>query len=87
MSNPFEQIDMRLSAMEVSLEKIKEILTDRTAQGEEVVMTQKEAAQFLRVTRQTLNNKRKQGKLPFFRLGKTIRYKKSDLIKTTKKAA
>ena len=47
------------------------------------VITEEEGANFLRVSKRTLLNKRKNGELPkdtYFYVGKSIRYKKEKLI-------
>jgi excisionase family DNA binding protein len=44
-------------------------------------MTRKEAAVFLSVTAHTIDNYKKQKKLPVFYLGDKPRFKKSDLLK------
>ena len=45
------------------------------------LITEKEASEILRVSRNTLYIWRKQGKIPFHKIGKPIRYDKADIIK------
>lgn len=62
-------------------EAIKEEL-DLLNKNDEVI-TEEEGANFLRVSKRTLLNKRKNGELPddtYFYVGKSIRYKKEKLI-------
>ncbi|WP_371411774.1 helix-turn-helix domain-containing protein [Shewanella halifaxensis] len=46
------------------------------------LLTNKEAAELLKISVKTLNNWRsaRNGKIPFVKIGRGIRYKKSDLI-------
>lgn len=46
-------------------------------------MTVKEVADFLRVSRQTVYTMVKQGKIPSFRIGTKVRFKRSDVIALT----
>ena len=47
---------------------------------EESVYTENEACNFLKITRPTILKLRKEGKLNYFKVGKGIRYKQSDLL-------
>ncbi len=46
-------------------------------------MTVKEVADFLRVSRQTVYQMVKQGKVPFFRVGTKVRFKRADILALT----
>jgi putative molybdopterin biosynthesis protein len=46
-------------------------------------MTVKEVADFLRVSRQTVYTMVKQGKIPCFRVGTKVRFKRGDVIALT----
>jgi excisionase family DNA binding protein len=52
------------------------------ATTEDDLLTEKQAAHLLQVSRQTLKNWRDAGLLPFVRIGKGIRYRKSQLNKS-----
>ena len=44
------------------------------------LLTAKQAAKFLKISLPTLNKYSKNGKIPSYRLGKSIRYKSNDLV-------
>ena len=46
-------------------------------------MTVKEVADFLRVSRQTVYQMVKQGKIPSFRVGTKVRFKRADVLALT----
>ena len=46
-------------------------------------MTVKEVADFLRVSRQTVYQMVEQGKVPFFRVGTKVRFKRADILALT----
>ena len=65
---------------------IKEEVAEAVAKAEkivpeeEIVYTENEACNFLKITRPTILKLRKEGKLNYFKVGKGIRYKQSDLL-------
>ena len=50
--------------------------------GEDRLLTEKEAAEYLRVKPRQLYNWRMAGYVPFMRIGKALRYRKSAVDKT-----
>ena len=65
---------------------IKEEVAEAVAKAEkivpeeEILYTENEACNFLKITRPTILKLRKDGKLNYFKVGKGIRYKQSDLL-------
>jgi len=64
---------------------IKEIMAkekpQQTIKIEEEICTENQACKLLNTTRPTMLKLRKNGKVKYFKVGKGIRYKKSDLFK------
>lgn len=52
---------------------------------EETLFTTKEACEFLRCSKPTLHRWKKEGLIPFVRIGVNIRYRESDLKKIVEK--
>ncbi|MCW5556805.1 MAG: helix-turn-helix domain-containing protein [Verrucomicrobiae bacterium] len=55
--------------------------------AEPTVDTEVEAARFLKIARRTLVTLRQQGAVPFFRIGRGIRYDRRDLMAHLKRCA
>ena len=53
---------------------------EKTVAEEEIVYTENEACNFLKITRPTILKLRKEGKVKYFTVGSRIRYKQSDLL-------
>jgi excisionase family DNA binding protein len=67
------QIDNALERMELTVRNCKPLL------GGEIYLTDREASDRLKVSRQTLQDYRNEGRIPFCRLGGKILYRSSDL--------
>ena len=52
----------------------------KTVPEEEILCTEDEACEFLKITRPTMFKLRKEGKVKYFTVGSGIRYKQSDLL-------
>ncbi|WP_298547651.1 helix-turn-helix domain-containing protein [uncultured Aquimarina sp.] len=63
---------------EILPQSFKNIKNDR--------LTQKEAAQFLGISITSLISWKKQGKIPYYQIGRSIFYYKSELLKVAKKS-
>ena len=59
--------------------------TSKNSSKEEDYLTTEEAAQFLKVSLVSIHNWKRDKGLPFYRLGRSIRFKKIDLIAFTEK--
>ena len=63
---------------EVVAEEINKI--EKTVQVEEIIYTENEACEFLKTTRPTMLKLRKNEKVKYFKVGREIRYRRSDLL-------
>lgn len=70
-------------------EIIKEVIQANTTPNNPVIdddyLTQTEAARFLRISKVTLIEWKKKGAIPYYQQGKTVLYKKTELLETLKK--
>ena len=71
---------VRIIVTEV-IDELKIPSINNSARANEELMTQKECAKFLGVTVGTLIIWRKKGKVPFLKLGRTILYSKTQILK------
>lgn len=58
---------------------------DLGSKSDEDLMTQRETAKFLRVSIPTIINWKKEGKIPYYQNGRTVFFKKSELLKALHK--
>ena len=79
MENPFEVISERLDSIEALLEKLQ---SDKVAANseEEKFLNPQEAADFLRDALATLFGRTSKNEIPFYKRGKKLYFKKSELI-------
>jgi excisionase family DNA binding protein len=70
----------------VSVRELEEIIRkclrgiNHQPETKEEFLTIKEAAEFLKVSSVSIHNWKREKNLPFYRLGRSIRFKKQDLI-------
>lgn len=64
-------------------QKIHEHFKKFKMEHQEQILTQKEAAKFLRISKGTLIKWCKIGKIKSYKIGKQLRYKKSELLNTS----
>jgi excisionase family DNA binding protein len=69
----FQHIDCALARMELMMKNNRPLL------GGELYLTDREASDRLKVSRQTLQDYRDEGKMPYCRIGGKILYRSSDL--------
>lgn len=66
-------------------ETVKEINSSQNkseVQKDETLLNMKEAAQYLRVSIQTIQKYKREGTIPYFQQGRTILFRKSELIES-----
>lgn len=78
----------------VTLDDVKRIVEVCIAEGfeknknsssvAEELLKEREVAELLQITRQTLKSWRDAGQIPFIRIGSKIRYRKSEIIEKSK---
>ena len=61
-------------------ERIKEHIESCKQNWNDDILTEDEACEFLKITRPTLWNRRKEGKVKYMKVGKGFRYLRSDLL-------
>jgi excisionase family DNA binding protein len=66
-------------------EKIIPLLQKPQEKEEDKLLTSLEAAEFLGVSLSTIHNRKRDGKIPFYRNGGKIAFKKSELLASCKK--
>jgi excisionase family DNA binding protein len=81
--NPFDLIEARLSNIENLLLDIKHPKLEHSPSPDYI--TRKEAADVLGISLHTLNAWIKEGKVPAFRIGSRVRFKRSDVESSLKK--
>jgi excisionase family DNA binding protein len=79
------EIDIKKIVIDIVNEMRKnEQPTVEAEKPEERLLTTNEACEFLRCSKPTLHRMKKNGTIPFIRLGSNIRYKQTDLEKLIK---
>ena len=75
----------------ISKEELKQIIEDAVYKAtctqpnlEYNIITEKELSERLKITKVTLHKYRKQGKIPFSQVGRTIRYDYKEVMETIK---
>jgi excisionase family DNA binding protein len=58
---------------------------EKTIESEDAYLSQKEAARFLRVSPPTIIKWKKEGKIPYYQEGRTILFKRSELLEALRK--
>ncbi|HRJ28571.1 MAG TPA: helix-turn-helix domain-containing protein [Cyclobacteriaceae bacterium] len=79
ISNPFLEISQRLDAIEKLL--IERIPENRPIPKTKTYMNAKEAAEYLRIARQTLYVMTSNKRIPFLKKGKAVLFRQADLDK------
>lgn len=74
-------------AVKMIIDEIRktETISDTSINPEEDRLTQKEAANFLGISITSLIAWKKQGKVPYYQIGRSIFYSKSELLKIARK--
>ncbi len=90
MSNPilygFSKSDLEHVVRKVIKEIRKtDIIQDSPVNSEDDKLTQKEAAKFLGKSVNTLIDWKKKGKIPYYQIGRSIFFSKSELLKLARK--
>jgi len=81
---PYSRNDLK----EIMKEAIMEMdlgIQQKVNNGEEDFLSQRDAARFLRVSLATIIKWKKDGKIPYYQQGRTILYKKSELLEAMRK--
>ena len=82
----FNDLPQAVSQLQSELANIKQLLIDKERPQEpDELLTEHQAAELLHVSRVTLHKWRDEGKLPFYRYGTRIRYKRAELIEAAEK--
>lgn len=82
----FNELPQAVSQLHEKLASIEQlILTQAKPHDPEVLLTEQQAEELLHVSRVTLKKWRDDGKLPFYRYGSRIRYKRAELLAATEK--
>jgi excisionase family DNA binding protein len=83
MNNPFESINLRLSSIESLLLDLKHGVKPEAFNKEETITEVKfnitQLGQYLGCSIQTIHNLKKDGIIPFYRLGRKVYFKKSEI--------
>ena len=86
--------DLVVIQKEQLFSELNEWMKNRTNQenrelksSDEVLMTQREAAKFLKISLPTIITWKKTGKLPYYQQGRTIFFKKSEILESMRKQA
>ncbi|NLI41356.1 MAG: helix-turn-helix domain-containing protein [Caldisericales bacterium] len=84
MNNPFEEIEARLSSIEILLLDLKNNLKMVEPTDPEKLLTIQEAAEFLRLTVPTMYGKVSKGELPVMKRGKRLYFSRTELLEYLK---
>jgi len=68
-----------------AISEMNEPTKEKATGYEDVYLSQKEAAKFLRVSPPTLIKWKKEGKIPYYQEGRTILFKQSELLEALRK--
>ena len=90
MSNPilygFSKSDLEQVVRKVITEIRKtDIIQDSPVNSEDDKLTQREAAKFLGISVTSLKSWKKKGKVPYYQIGRSIFFSKSELLKLARK--
>jgi len=77
----YDQEDI-VEIVDKKIAKIKALIKE--ASFNEKVLTEKQACEFLQITKPTMIKMRKEKKINYFKVGNELRYKMSDLLKIGK---
>lgn len=72
---------LKVMVKDVVKEVLQDFQTTENQQGENELMTSKEAAKFLHLSQNTIYQKASQMEIPHFKRGKRIYFQKSELLK------
>lgn len=90
MTNPFEELDKRLSAIESILHEISTrepiVQVKQDEPDPEQLLTKKEAAKLLKCSTSTIDNYRRAGVLVFTKLGRSVKFRREDILALAKPA-
>lgn len=82
----FNELPLAVSQLYEKLANIEQLLTEKQApQLPETLLTEQQAEELLHISRVTLKKWRDEGKLPYYRYGSRIRYKRAELIEAAEK--
>jgi excisionase family DNA binding protein len=77
----YDRDDLVSMIKEAFKEELKEILKQKDQQNEyDELLTRKEAARFLKISLRTISNYQEDGRIPHYRLGRGIYFKKGELM-------
>lgn len=79
----FEDLPVIVSKLNDKVDRLETLLTSNLhpSQSEDVtLMDSRELSEFLDVSKVTIHKWRKEGRIPFIRIGSRIRFKKSDVL-------
>lgn len=76
---PLDEVELRELISEVFQQQLEKRFNSKP-ENDEVLLTAKEVQKFLNVSAPTLNELRKSGVIPSYRLGTSIRFKKSEVM-------
>lgn len=79
--------DLQRMIAEAVREGVQQALPSEPIQTQEVLIAETELRQITGLTHPTINRLRQQGKLPFLRVGKSIRYRMSEVTAAMEKQA
>lgn len=77
MTNPFEELEKKLSIIESKIDRLTEKI-EKPENNEPTWLTTKQLAQYLSLSTSAVTNMRG-GKLPFYKLGGRIYFKKQEI--------
>ena len=82
---------MKATNLTISKEELKQLIEDAVYKAnctqpnlEYNIITEKELSKLLNISKVTLHKYRKQGKIPFSQVGRTIRYDYKEVMETLK---
>lgn len=78
IQNPFELILKKLNGIE---NQIRQLQTNKATTAADDFLTVEQAAAFLNLEKSTVYKKVSDGKLPFYKAGKKLFFKRAELVK------
>jgi excisionase family DNA binding protein len=82
MVTNYDRDDLISMIKEAFKEELKEILKQQEKPDDyDVLLSRKEVAELLKVSLVTINKYKREGKLPYCRLGRNLYFKKGDIMK------
>lgn len=79
----FEDLPDEVSRLNDKIDRLESLLTNNSnppQSEEETLMDSRELSEFLDVSKVTIHKWRKQGRIPFIRIGTRIRFQKKDVL-------